>query len=784
MALSIGELVGYVDLDTSKAEAAADSVAGMFEGMGGKWGAILGGAGLAAGGLFGASLSGAMGDEVSLDKLTASLGLSESESERIGGVAGDLYANAYGESLDDVSTAVGQVMKNIDGMAAASSSDLQSVTAGVMDLATAFDQDLGMTTAAVGQMIRTGMAKDATEALDMLTKGLQGPANKADDLLETMNEYGTQFRKLGLDGKDAMGLLSQGLQGGARDADIVADSLKEFSIRSQEAATVSKIVDGQSVLDLNELGTALESVGVQILNNKGNLTAAGIAFQEDLAGGGVKARQALDTVLDGLKGISDPLARNRSAIALFGTQAEDMGDALLSLDLDSAANEVGKVGGAAAKMGADLNDNAKTNLAAFGRSLRQNVVELVGGSVLPVVTDLTGELAKGVGPAFETAGDAAKTAADFLSDHKGVAVGLAVVIGTLAAVTAAHGAVMAVAAAGGMTAWLAGTKLISAATKVWAAVQWAMNAAMAANPIVLVALAVVALIAVIVLIATKTDWFQKLWDKAWGAITDAASKAFGWVKSNWPLILAILTGPIGLAVLAIAKNWDKIKDGAGAVKDWITDKFGSLVGFFADLPGKLAGGLSSLTEKVRDAFSTAMEAGKEKVLTIGATIKEWLAGLPGKIAELGGKFADAGRGLLQGFIDGMKNAAGVIEGIAGNVWDTVKGLLNGAITKINAALEFTIKLPGKDLSINLPDIPQLATGGRATASTLAVIGEGQEPESVLPDSVLRGLLERAHTAGRESTRHGGGDTWNVYGAPGMDENLLAEKAWYKTRTRG
>ena len=61
-------------------------------------------------------------------------------------------------------------------------------------------------------------------------------------------------------------------------------------------------------------------------------------------------------------------------------------------------------------------------------------------------------------------------------------------------------------------------------------------------------------------------------------------------------------------------------------------------------------------------------------------------------------------------------------------------------------------LPG----FTFPDfkLPQLATGGRATRGTLAVIGEGAEPESVLPDSVLRGLLERANRAGQEQSRGG------------------------------
>jgi len=536
----------------------------------------------------------------------------------------------------------------------------------------------------------------------------------------------------------------------------------------------------------------------------------GSAFQEDLAGGGAKARKALDTVLDGLQGIKDPLAQNRAAVALFGTQAEDMGKALFSMDLDTAAKGIGKVGGAAAKTGETLADNASTNITAFARELRAVAVEAIGSKVLPMVTDLTGALKTGLGPALSKVGDVTSEVTGFLSEHKGVAVALASVIGALTVVTAAHSAVMAVGAAGGMTAWLAGTTLISTATKVWTAVQWAMNAALTANPIGIAVVAIAALVGVVVLIATKTDWFQKLWAKSWDAITDAASATFQWIKSNWPTILAVLTGPIGLAVLAIAKNWDKIEAGASAVKEWITEKFTSLAGFFAELPAKFAGSLSALTETIREVFRQAMEAGKEKVTGIGGTILGWIADIPGKLLEKLDGFRSAGAELIGGFVDGMKNAAGVIEGIAGNVWDAVKGLLNGAITKINAALEFTINLPGKDLSFNPADIPQLATGGRATASTLAIIGEGREPESVLPDSVLRGLLDRAHVAGagdvtkmlaelrgqmRRTQPSSAAQSQRsdvrtspligqVIQHPGESTEMLAERLWFKTRTRG
>ena len=42
---------------------------------------------------------------------------------------------------------------------------------------------------------------------------------------------------------------------------------------------------------------------------------------------------------------------------------------------------------------------------------------------------------------------------------------------------------------------------------------------------------------------------------------------------------------------------------------------------------------------------------------------------------------------------------------------------------------------------SIPSIPLLAEGGIATGATLAMVGEGQEPEAILPLSKLAGMLE-------------------------------------------
>ncbi len=214
------------------------------------------------------------------------------------------------------------------------------------------------------------------------------------------------------------------------------------------------------------------------------------------------------------------------------------------------------------------------------------------------MSDLQGKIGAKLLPAVVKVTNAFNNLLLWIEQNQSKAKLLAAVIGTLAGII--------VATSIGMKIYAAVSATVSAITKAWAGVQWLLNAAMSANPIGLIVIAIIALIAIVVLIATKTTWFQQLWSLAWGAIKGSISAVWNWIKQNWPLLLAILTGPIGLAVLLITKNWGKIKAGATAVKDWIVEKFGALVGFVKSLPGKITNATKGLFDGIKNAFKGAI----------------------------------------------------------------------------------------------------------------------------------------------------------------------------------
>lgn len=381
----------------------ADLTAGVTDGMSRSKGAMssavgrlgdilktgLAAAGLAAGALLVVGLSTAFEQEAATDKLVAQLGGSE-WAEEMGRVAGNLYTEAFGDSVADTGAAVRAVVQSPLVAEDAGADEIEEVTRLALTFSDVMEQDVRESVRAVGVMMRTGMARDAEHGFDLLTRAQQQGLDVSGDLLETTIEYGTQFRELGLEGEEAFGLISQALRGGARDTDFAADALKEFAIRAQDGSKLS--AEGFALI-----GLSAEEMTAKV------------------AAGGPAAREALGQTLDALREIEDPALRNAAAVALFGTKAEDLGDALFAMDLDTAAMELGQVEGATDQLSSAY-DNAATRVEEFKRKALQRLVDFLGNTVIPALE----EFAAWAGPILSDAWEQTEEVLDRI-DWEGLA---------------------------------------------------------------------------------------------------------------------------------------------------------------------------------------------------------------------------------------------------------------------------------------------------------------------------------------------------------------------------
>lgn len=404
-------------------------------------------------------------------KLSAQLGLTGKESERVGNVAGKVFAGAFGESMEEVNGAVSSVIQNMKGMRTASSAALQQTTERALTLATVMGEDVTKVTAAVGTLMTTKLVPDAKTAFDVITRGAQLGANKQQDLLDTLTEYPTLFREMGLDAKTATGLLVQGMQAGARNSDIVADSIKEFSIRAKD-------------------GSKLTAQGFQSLGLNADLMASKIAK------GGASSREALDLTLDRLRAIKDPVKQSQTAVALFGTTAEDLGQALFAMDLDTVGKNFTGVAGSVDKASKTMGETAASRIEVLKRSFMSTFVDVIGNQVVPKVEGFI-NLLKMVGI----------TPGGIIGFGVALA-GLAITVKVVSGAIAIYNALL---------------KAQAIATKIGTAATWLFNAALRANPIGIIVTVLAALVGAIVLAYNKSETFRKIVQAAWTGIKTVIS---------------------------------------------------------------------------------------------------------------------------------------------------------------------------------------------------------------------------------------------------------------------
>jgi len=248
----------------------------------------------------------------------------------------------------------------------------------------------------------------------------------------------------------------------------------------------------------------------------------------------------------------------------------------------------------------------------------------------------------------------------------------------------------------------AATKAWTAITKIAAATQWLLNAALDANPIGLVVIALAALVVGLVIAYKKSDTFRHIVQTAFHAVLNAAQTAFGWIKHNWPLLLGILGGPVGVAAVLIIKNWGRIKAATQVV--W-----------------------SAIKGIVRDAWSAI------KAVTVGQiqAVVGLISGAAGRIRNLGGAFLSAGKSLIHSLFSGIRRAATSGMGFVGDILSAIRGVINTALHLPLYLPKVNTHIPGVGTVGGELLLPALAKGGIVTRPTMALIGEAG-PEAVVP----------------------------------------------------
>lgn len=364
-----------------EAEGRGGGVADMFgKGLkGGAAGLAVIAAGLGAGA--GAALAEAMEREVTFDRLGLRIGGRPERQAEAGRIAGQIYAGAYGESIEEVADAVYATSTTVDGIRG---DGLQHLT----ELALSFSDVVGVevprSLQLAEQLVTNGLAKNTERGLDlMLAASRRTKAGLVEDVLDAADEYGQYFSMIGIGGPEMFTMLADASKYGTYAIDKTGDAVGEFT----------KLVGG----DLTKTKPIIERLGLDYTK-----------VSNDVLAGGRRGGSAMTDVARALLEVDKPAQQARMALELFGTPFEDLSLKRVPELLDSLAStqvELGNYQGSVERADKALGDNASTNLTKFKRGLQTELVDFIGGEVIPVLRDWTDSLDDEVGPAADAIAD-------------------------------------------------------------------------------------------------------------------------------------------------------------------------------------------------------------------------------------------------------------------------------------------------------------------------------------------------------------------------------------------
>lgn len=329
----------------------------------------------------------------SVGEFQAKLGLTAGEAQKLTNVSREVFKDNWGADLADVNEALLTTKQQFSNL---NDTDLKNLTEQGLIVKQLFGAEQ-----AESMKVASTMAKnfgiDGSQAMDLITKSFQLGGNKADDLLDTFNEYSVQFKTMGFDAKGFSNVLIEGLDKGAFNADKVADSVKEFNIR---------IKDGS-----DQTYEALQLLNIDTVD-----------LFKGFNDGSITTKQAMEKVNDALRKTDDAMVRNQLGVMLYGTQWEDVGPDVI-LSLDKAQDKLGDFSGATQAAGAAVSQDFGSMWTSFTRGLQAELAPILSELIakfmefVPTIQQVLGQVGAVIQQVFANAQPIVESFFGWLSEN-------------------------------------------------------------------------------------------------------------------------------------------------------------------------------------------------------------------------------------------------------------------------------------------------------------------------------------------------------------------------------
>lgn len=406
--------------------------------------------------------------------------------------------------------------------------------------------------------------------------------------------------------------------------------------------------------------------------------------------------------------------------------------------------------------------NTSNSLANRQRILKaqiENIAAALGKALLPAATAVASGVSDLIA-GFQAGTGAGGQLRDVFLALKGAIGGVISTISAIVGWFKQHQTVtMALAAAAGtVTAALVTLRVVGLAAQIptlaaTAAAWIAANAAMLANPAVLIVIGLAALVAALVVAYRESETFRNIVNAVFNAVREVAGAVFGFLKffipdawnaiksattGVWNAVSGFLSGLWGGIRGAASSVWNGIRNVIGgavdAAGDAIRGTFGAVSGFLSAVWGGIRGAASGAWSAVKSTIDGAVDGALNAVRNSIGAVRDFMSNVWSAIRE-------RVSGAWDGIVDTIRGFVGRARSVAENVGDAIKdaisnavsglgGIVSGAFSgamdaikgPVNHAIKLFNKLPG-------PNLPLLAGGARNFAGGMAIVGE-RGPELV------------------------------------------------------
>lgn len=416
--------------------------------------------------------------------------------------------------------------------------------------------------AAMTELAKAGLSVNDTLAA---SKGVLSLAKagqlEVSDAAKITSQALNAFKLSGQDAAKVADALSAGANASAADVQGMALGLQqsaavanEFGISLNDTVTALALFANRGIQG-SDAGTSLKTMLIHLANP----SKEAAELMEDLGlkaydanGQFVGLRQLAINLKDSLSGLTQE-QQNAALATVFGTDAFRAAAFLADSagqSYDDMSKKIGKVG-AATDLAKAQNSGFKGALDNLKSTLETMATD-IGMKVLPPLTEFLKKLSS-------------SGIFDAVVKHLDL---IAIALGTLGTMFVAIKIGQFISS---IISAVNALKLATGATSLF-------NLVLMANPIMLIVLGVIALIAILVALQVRFEfvtkaitWVAESAVAAWNWIKDAFQTAIDWVVQHWDLILTIMLGPIGYFIAQVIKHWDDIKAAFKATMDAIVN---------------------------------------------------------------------------------------------------------------------------------------------------------------------------------------------------------------------